>query len=425
VSGEVHFRFVSWNLQWSSSKEQQQGQLQLIRDLKPDLLAVQEVKDTTLRPLAEHFDWKVFALGENPDDRYWTTRMGTAVLGGPRATLVGQELIAPTWFGLEDRWRWKANRFARRATWARVLLEGTEHVVRVGSLHASPAAGDIGHHKPWFHAGVGRWLEHLNEPWIFGIDANAPGVDPPDPDRIGWGWPQTETWPGEDQLLGARARHRGRDLLRAWLAQHPEELTRIAQERPDGPLAISYELGSGPVRYDHCWATPEIRVDHIDYLTDALEFSDHAPIVCDVALRTPTDAPEGLVADATTATMTQPPAKPEVPVPPGSQPSRTSDPDHEVEGWISRVLADLRSEVVDVRGEPTERHRGQFKRGWRHAAAGGTYTQRVLQELTWNNLGYRLAVDAGASPTEDGEGVDEIFDVAANGFEDGSLRLPR
>ena len=414
MQDEIRFRFVSWNLQWSSSKQQREGQLALLEQLAPDVLAVQEVKDTTLRPLAKQFDWKVFALGDNPDDRYWTTRMGTAVLGGPRTSLEGQMLVAPTWFGLEDRWRWKANRFARRATWARITLDGSDTVLRVGSLHASPAAGDIGDHKPWFHAGIGRWLEQVREPWLFGIDANAPGVDPPNPDEVSWGWPQTETRPGEDQLLGSRAKHRGRDLLRAWLADHPDELDRIASERPRGPLAISYQLGGGPVRYDHCWATPELRVHHIEYLAEGLEHSDHAPVVCDLSIDV-TERPSVVPA------IEEQPAIP-VAAPQPSEPRQAGVERGRAHGWIRRVLEGLDAEVADVRGEPTERRRGQFKRGWRHAAAGGTYTQRALANLTWNNLGYRLAIDSSQAFAEDSEHLDELFDVAANGFEDGSLR---
>lgn len=422
MGDEVRFRFVSWNLQWASSREERQGQLDLLRQLDPDVLAVQEVKDTTLRPIAEHFDWKVFALGDNPDDRYWTTRMGTAVLGGTRTTLLGQELIAPTWFAVEDRWRWKANRFSRRATWARIAIDGSKTVFRVGSLHASPAAGDIGAHKPWFHAGVGRWLEHVHEPWLFGIDANGPGEDPPEHADARWGYPQTETQPGEDELLGVHAPHRGRDLLRAWLADHPDEFDRVTDQRPNGPLTISYHLKNGPVRYDHCWATPEIQVRHIEYLTDAMAFSDHAPIVCDLAV-SPTPGHDAAPPAPTVPAVTIRPLAPEAErATSDDRPPLTPQREQEIHRWIACVLDDLRGHVRDVRGEPTEHHRGQFTRGWRHAASGGTYGSRTLQGLTWNNLGYRLARDAGEASVVDVEDIHDVFDVAANGFEDGSLR---
>lgn len=77
------------------------------------------MRATTLRPFKDQFAWNVFALGHNPEDPGWSSRVGTAVLGTGRFELVGQMLVAPTWFDLPDdeRLRWKANRFARRATW--------------------------------------------------------------------------------------------------------------------------------------------------------------------------------------------------------------------------------------------------------------------------------------------------------------------
>jgi endonuclease/exonuclease/phosphatase family metal-dependent hydrolase len=405
------FRFVSWNLQWSSSAEQRLGQLELIRQLAPDLLAVQEVKAPTLRPLEALFDWKVFALGPRPDDRYWTSRVGTAVLGKASMTLESQMLISPTWFGLDDRWRVKANRFARRAAWARVRPAGCADPLLVGSLHASPATGPIGAHKPWFHAGVGRWLAEVQEPWLFGIDANTPGVDHPDPNLVEWCWAQTDDQPGEDELLGDLAAHRGRDLLRDWLAQHPEELQAIRSDRPEGPLAVSYHLASGPVRYDHCWATPEITVENIEYLEEALAHSDHAPIICDLTL-----------SDVPGSQDSQAGAKPN-----GDRSYRRMFAANWKEAvmdekQIRRVLNAIPGDVEDIRGNPDSRRRAQFKAGWRnYAVRDRRYTERALQRLTWNNLGYRLAqAEIEPAVTENDE-LDEIFDAAAHDYE-GSRR---
>ena len=276
-------RLVNWNLNWKASRAEREGQIDLVRELAPDLLTVQEVSAGILRPFEELFDWSVFALGENPDDPRWSSRIGTAVLGrGLELELLGQMSVAPTWFELDHDTRWKANRFSRRATWARVGIGGSEPAFLVGSLHASPAAGDVGEHKPWFHAGLGRWLARTDEPWIFGIDANTPATDAPDPVDTRWCWPRTDAHPGEDELLGNLARHAGRDLLRDWLDGRPDELERIRAERPNGPLATSYRLRTGPVRYDHCWATPEFSVHSIEYLQRSLEFSDHTAIVAEV-----------------------------------------------------------------------------------------------------------------------------------------------
>jgi endonuclease/exonuclease/phosphatase family metal-dependent hydrolase len=408
------FRFVSWNLEWAASRERRNGQIELIRELAPDLLAVQEVKATTLRPLEGLFAWKVFALGPNPADRYWTTRFGTAVLGGPRTTLTGQMLVAPTWFALGDDLRWKANRFARRATWARVQIEGEVQEFLVGSLHASPAAGPIGAHKPWFHGRVARWLEQVEHPWLFGIDANAPAAEGADLAHTRWGWPRTDERPGEDELLGRHAAHRGRDLLRAALEQAPGELERIATDRPDGPLAVSYQLRTGPVRYDHCWGSPELLVRRVEYLEQGFQFSDHAPIVCDLELSTGRlPGPE-------------PAARPPVEViaapSPAPTPAPVADEDELLE-TIRLVLANVTPGTRDVRDQPDPRRRGQFRAGWRtYSVRGRTYTPSALRQLTWNNLGYRIARAVGSA------GADRVLEdaylaAAERGYRDRSLVL--
>ena len=276
------FRVVSWNVNWRASNEQRVGQLRLIADLAPDLLLLQEVSAVTLRPFAQRYDWSVFALGANPNDPRWTSRIGTAVLGNQRFRVKAQMLVAPTWFRLGDDLRWKANRFARRATWAELELANGAGPLLVGSLHASPAAGDIAEHKPWYHSGVARWLDDVTTPWLFGIDANTPAVDSLDPTATRWCWPKTEAHPGEDELLGSLAQHDGRDLFRVWIDQQPEAKERLRRERPDGPLAVSHRLRSGPVRYDHCWATPDVKVQRIEYLAEAFQYSDHAAIVADL-----------------------------------------------------------------------------------------------------------------------------------------------
>jgi endonuclease/exonuclease/phosphatase family metal-dependent hydrolase len=408
------FRFISWNLEWAASRERRRGQVELIRELDPDLLAVQEVKATTLRLFEDQFAWKVFALGPNPDDRYWTARFGTAVLGAPRAALTGQLLVAPTWFALDDALRWKANRFARRATWARVRLEGSDQDILVGSLHASPAAGPIGAHKPWFHGRMAHWLEEVDEPWLFGIDANAPGAEGADPERTRWGWPRTSQRPGEDELLGAQVAHRGRDLLRVALDEDPDELAQITATRPYGPLAVSYRLRAGPVRYDHCWATPEFTVRRIEYLEAGFEFSDHAPIVCDLELT------------AGPAARPEPASRPrvevlgEVPSEPEAMPTAA---DSSIAETIRTVLADVAPGTRDVRDEPDGARRGQFRAGWRnHALRRRAYSEQALSQLTWNNLGFRIARALDAYE-KDPVVEDAYLSVTEEGYRDRSLVL--
>ena len=48
--------------------------------------------------------------------------------------------------------------------------------------------------------------------------------------------------------------------------------------------------------------------------------------------------------------------------------------------------ADVRSTEPNVTGH----RRDRFRQGWRNAVEGREYGSPVLNELTWDNLGYRL-----------------------------------
>ena len=414
------FRFMSWNVCWSTSARDRDRQVALVREVAPDVLAVQEVRQPVVRRFGELFAWEVFAVGPVPGDRYWKARQGTAVLGGDRTELVGQELIAPSWFGLPAEANWKANRFSRRATWARVVVEGHPVPVLVGSLHASPGSGDVGGHKPWFHGGVARWLAERDEPWLFGIDANTPGRDHPDHHRNSWGFTAKDGRPGEEELLGVAPLHSGRDLLRDWLGQHPTVLARLVAARPEGPLAVSYHLGKGPVRYDHCWASAEVQVDRIEYLSEGPWHSDHAPVVCDIRLvaapeAEPVRPPVGPSADRS----------PEQPVPvPAVSPAGDERPSDQPT-VVEELFAELdRARVRDVRGHPTPGRRRQFTAGWNDLAhRDRRYLPDTLQVLTWRNLGYRLAGRTRSEFRDERRRIDDLYDLAAQGYTDGTLRL--
>ena len=72
---------------------------------------------------------------------------------------------------------------------------------------------------------------------------NSPDVDHPNFDQVeccfNWVGPRSF----ERRLLGPEATHGCRDVLRTWLADHPNELNAITEQRPEGPLAISHRTG--------------------------------------------------------------------------------------------------------------------------------------------------------------------------------------
>ena len=59
----------------------------------------------------------------------------------------------------------------------------------------------------------------------------------------------------------------------------------------------------------------------------------------------------------------------------------------------------------DVRNRnPTGNHLGNFKKGWKNAVEGQEY-EAVLDELKWNNLGWRLGKLFGETSEESKEHI--------------------
>ena len=81
---------------------------------------------------------------------------------------------------------------------------------------------------------------------------------------------------------------------------------------------------------------------------------------------------------------------------------------------ISNLLEQLHDAgVVDVRGNPDTNRRGQFLAGWHdHSERNEIYVERTLQQLTWHNLGWRLAQTHVDAAGIDDDEVRNLFAVA-------------
>jgi hypothetical protein len=75
-----------------------------------------------------------------------------------------------------------------------------------------------------------------------------------------------------------------------------------------------------------------------------------------------------------------------------------------------RGLLDAADYSVDSRSAPDGRRRGRFKAGWHAAVDGRTYSEGVLAELKWDNLGWRMGKQFGDQPNE-------VIDAAFAAFE--------
>ncbi|MGH8897947.1 MAG: endonuclease/exonuclease/phosphatase family protein [Egibacteraceae bacterium] len=280
---------MSWNLD-SRPTGQLDAKVELLRRVQPDLLLLQELSRPVYRTLIPHklaherihersrlFSWGATDLS---DPRGSDRRLGCAVLGAPTTTLLAAQLLDDAPFGVEGP---ELLGFLRRTVAARMGIHGGRALTAC-SFHARRAVNRrVGHLAPAFHTGIAKWLASQPSPILFGMDANAPVVDHPDFRRSSFHWPTpAEGGSGEDQLLGPDAGHGLGDVLRRHLDRHPEELARIREERPGGPLAISHRPAH-PVRYDHIWATPDLEVIDVRYLYDeaVVAGSDHALVLAD------------------------------------------------------------------------------------------------------------------------------------------------
>ncbi len=225
-------RVVSWNLNYRGvSKAGLQGEL--LRELKPDLILLQEVNlgsAGTLRQAAEA-DWRVCAAElrqRAADDRPARSR-GVAIAGGGP---VPQRAWSPADVPLPGR-----------ILLVETAVEGLS--LTAVSYHAHPRVS-WGIVNPRQAVTVARWLAAQQGPVLLGADASTPLID-----AAGFAYTRTH-WhsgdrrvngePGDDLLFGPGKIHPLQDGLRRWLADHPAEAAALAG-RPEGPLAITHRTG--------------------------------------------------------------------------------------------------------------------------------------------------------------------------------------
>lgn len=160
-----------------------------------------------------------------------------------------------------------------------------EATFEVASLALPPASSGWKHLKAVQAEAFGdRWAARTH-PLVAGIDRNAPKVDHPELERTVW------FWEAEERVFGTDPKHDMRDVLRTYLEGQPERLRDVVEERPTGPLALSFMRGRGrgdtPARYDAIYASREWEVLDVRYpWKESLEAgSDHGAVWARLRLR--------------------------------------------------------------------------------------------------------------------------------------------
>jgi len=260
----MNFTFGSWNV---NNRRLTTDHTDLISRAQCDVLALQEVGAEFHAELAALplFQWSISSLALRPPgaEEGRARRLGCSLFGRSPFRLVASGVLGHL-------------AFPERALVA--VADAGSSPVTFGSFHTPPGAnwGDI---KPQTLKALAEWLAAQNGHVVFGIDANAPKTDHPDPAENEWWWDE------EPLLLGASPAHPLRDAFRLFLDGRPQAMATIRAERPRGPLAISHYRGRSGTRtacrYDFVYITPEISVEHMTYqYEEAVKAcSDHAFVV--------------------------------------------------------------------------------------------------------------------------------------------------
>ena len=279
----THLRVVSWNLAFRVKDAVRQGEFLASLAPAPDLVLLQEVNRRLIDTLCAtaQMDWLRCAVDvrtAHPDDTPVRKR-GVAIAGrgdGPISVHVLHDISLP-----------------ERTLIAKIGINGRE--VTIASYHAPPGVNWF-EKKPQQAVAFARWLARVEGPVLFGADMNTPLVDAIDfrETRTHWhtGLRNLRGQPGDDLCFGPDKIHGLDDALRRWLANRPDELDRLRQERPRGPLALSHRTGrrknsiGTDRRFDAVWVSPHFEVVGVDYVYDRCiaAGSDHAAVVVDVVV---------------------------------------------------------------------------------------------------------------------------------------------
>lgn len=285
-------RVVSWNIDARASGLEER--IAWLGTLGADVVVLQEVPRSAqcLLEEASGFAWGELAVAQSepatPGGRPPPARrQGPAVLGSQRVMMRTAGQVPEAWFVQAGGRAGLTEEEVRRIGWRHktiyvdVSVEGAP--LRVAGFHARPGSSGLGWVKQLFHRVCATWVAACQGPMLFGVDANSPNVDHPEPQQ----W--RPFMAGEATLIGPSPSHHLVDALPRWLDDHPHERRQVLAQRPDGPLAVTYRTprSRAPKRYDHLFTTRDITIDALTHRPPGVDGSDHGAILADLTIPEP------------------------------------------------------------------------------------------------------------------------------------------
>lgn len=261
---DMRLKFASWNLNRRRPQDLYKDiRLEILQAYKPDIIALQEVSRSfyALLDYDKMFSWSAFSLESNNPRPDGCALFGTGLFK-PISSQVMKNVPFP-----------EQTMISRLESPAGLITACSFHIPN-GSRHKDKkrVTGRV----------IAEWLAQQKLKTIFGIDANSPAVDHPDVSK-------SVLYENDaPELLGfsGKSIHNLRDAFRISLESNPEMARLIVAQRPNGPLAVSYDRGNNVTRverrYDHIYITPDIKVIKVEYHDLLPEASDHALVVAEL-----------------------------------------------------------------------------------------------------------------------------------------------
>lgn len=164
-----------------------------------------------------------------------------------------------------------------------VQVDGLATPIEVISWHAPNAAGEGSETKMQAYRAVANWLTDKETATVLGFDGNSWNNTV----KLEWDVPTDKADPyyEEGLFFSSGAPHHLLDTLKTYYRNNPEAYKAVIQQRPDGPLAVSYVRGSRknpvPDRFDYIFASPDIEVIQCayDYEGGIGAGSDHGIVI--------------------------------------------------------------------------------------------------------------------------------------------------
>jgi endonuclease/exonuclease/phosphatase family metal-dependent hydrolase len=280
MATQVTLSVATWNVRQRARPQM----LDLVKQVAPDVLLLQEVTPTTWPGYRDLDCWGGSAFGLDLHARRTfegtDRRLGAALLVRHPLTVAGPAVIDEPDIERPER-----------VVCGTVALACCGEQATAVSYHAlNGESGMDGLAKPRTSLTLGRWLEAQHGPVLAGMDANSPDIDHPDESQMECHFAQQDSRHMERALNGPERRHRLSDVWRTYLSEHPGQKRGLSRYQPTGPLAITHMTGRGavriPRRYDHIWVTPDFNVFDVRHMHEGfVAGSDHALVVARLAHR--------------------------------------------------------------------------------------------------------------------------------------------